>query len=389
MGEYILKYNLVLLIVSNLASQFTPLGVIAPILFYTSLFLGLISNIIFAEYIRNCELRQSTPILFALIAVYTLYHFTLGVQYWNIDSWNYYLARIVTLEIVYFGVVSNYKFYFYDVAYWLSIIITVCVICGTLTDSTAAQGRFYLGFGNPNSTSAISTIGFAGYLFSKDRPKVLNILGMIICLWGVFAGGSRTMTFLCFLAMLFRFKVSFKTIGIIGFALVVVFQIIPYLGFNTIAIDRLIDVFSNGNFVGSRKDVREATMIMIGMRPLEGWGFKSGIQGGAQAISMMGSHNGYLDIIKAMGYPFAIIVFFILARYLFKIRKYFFCNESLILYHCFIVIAVLLGAMYESMLHGVNYLLNTLFYMSFSLLTYRLYFGDSYILQERMDPEAN
>lgn len=375
MREVLLKYDLLILIISNLASQYTPLSGISSFLFYCSLIVGVYLTITNFNIIQNPDYRNSMPLLIAFIIIYTAYNFTIGIQYWTFDSWNYYLARVVTLLIVFYGIVTNYEFYFKKVIFWQSIVIALCIIYGTITDSTAAQGRLYLAFGNPNSTSAISTIGVAGFLFSKDKNKIIWILGFIICMWGVFAGGSRTMTFICLIALLYRFRISFKTIILIAFSAIVVLKILPLLGMNTIAVDRLIDVFENGNFVGSRKEVREATMMMIDQRPIEGWGFKSGIQGDAQKISAMGSHNGYLDIIKAMGYPFAIMIFISIAYCLYKIRYFLLTHNAYINYHIFIIITVLLGSMYESMLHGVNYLLNTLFYTSISLITFTEYFG--------------
>lgn len=366
------KYNLLFLLAANLTSQYKPLVFLSEQLFYISLAIGLLCVFINIPDLLNQKKRNAIPLLFSLITIYSLYHFTIGIQYWNGDSWNYYLARVVTLLITFFGVTSNYKFYFEDLMFWLSIVIAACLVYGTIIDGTAAQGRYYLAFGNPNSTSAISTVGFAGFLYCKNRPKYVWIMGAIICLWGVTAGGSRTMSVLCILAMILRFKFSLKTIVIFFFASIILVRILPLLGLETIAIDRLVDVFENKNFVGSREDVRQATMMMIDMRPIEGWGFKSGIVGEAAEISVMGSHNGYLDIIKAMGYPFAILIFVVIFLNLFRIRKYVFSKDPIILYHCFIIIAVLLGAMYESMLHGVNYILNTLFYTSFSLLTYRM-----------------
>lgn len=372
--HFIGKYTFLMMLAGNLASQFVPLNPLADFLFYGSLILGIIAFAGNIPCIVEPDNIKALNIVVWTIFIYVLYHFTLGLEYWSYESWNYILARIITLIIVYLAVINGFDFYYKQAYFGIGIVIALCVIYGTVFDQTAAGGRLFLGFGNPNSTSAISAIGFACFLFSKDKPLYLIIIGSIICLWGVVAGASRTMFAISIIALLLRFKFSWKSIALVSLAAGIVIFAMPYFGYKSIAIDRLIDVGINQNFVGSRKAVREATIYMINQSPLSGWGFKSGIQGIAASITKMGSHNGYLDIMKSMGYPFAIALFTVYLVNLFKIRKDFLSENPYISLHIFIIVLVILGAFYESMIHGVNYFPNSMFYLSFCLLAYKKYF---------------
>lgn len=371
MKDFLVKFNLIVLICANIASQFRAVSSISKLLFFSSIALGCVSILFCYGEIFSSKLQKTAPLLFSFMGIILLYQLSFGLPTWSVDSWNYVFARCVSIIIVYLAVIHSYNYFAKDFMFYLSIIIAIAIVYGTITDHTMAGSRMYLGFGNPNSTSAIATVGFAGFLYSHKRNKLLVIMGLIISLWGILAGGSRTMTAITIIAVFLKYKVSYKTIILFVVLFFVAASILPYFGFNSIGIDRIINVVESKNFVGSREEVRKATIMMINENPVLGWGFKSGIQGGAVRITNMGSHNGYLDLIKSMGYPFAVLLFILMAKDLVKIRRFFFSKISYVQYHVFVVIAVLLGAMYESMLHGVNYLLNTLFFMSITILTLR------------------
>ena len=372
--KFIARYMLLVLLIANLASQYVLLYPISNFLFYGVLGIGALFSLLNYHTFLSKENLKSTFILWSSIFIYIAYQFTLGINYWNSDSFNYLIAKIVVLLIIFWGVTTNYDFYFKKMIPFLGVIIAFLIVYGFIFHNEVFAGRSTCGFGNPNSTSAISAIGFASFLLLEYKPQWLRIIGTIICLFGVLAGGSRTIITVCIIAVFLKYEFSLRTIILFATIILIAIYLFPYFGFKLNGIDRIIDVISNGNFIGSRGTVRKATFIMINEHPIIGWGFKSGIQGEAAQLTRLGSHNGYLDTIKAMGYPFAILLFSCILIVLYKIRRLLKSKNSFIRYHLFVTISVLLAALYESYIIGVNQIITNLLFVSITVLQYNVYY---------------
>lgn len=115
-------------------------------------------------------------------------------------------------------------------------------------------------------------------------------------------------------------------------------------------------------------------MLMINENPILGWGFKTGIQGSAAKISQMGSHNGYLDIIKAIGYPYAILLLGGVMTIFFRMKEVVKSKCPFVRFHLFVVISILLAALYESYIIGVNQIMTNLLFVSIAVLQYHSYY---------------
>lgn len=371
--EKISKYILLAFLISNLAAQFIPLVFMADTLFYGSLAIGMICLLFSPRSLWGRRRIISSSFLWMCSTIYICYQLTFGLMNMTIESWQYLFAKILVLFLIYLGVQKNYEFYYTTLIPILSIIIAIMIVYGTLFSNLMVNGRFTCGFGNPNSTSAISVIGFGGFLLTKRYFSYIKIIGAMICLYGTMAGGSRTSFVMCIIALLLKYRLSLKTVGLILLTSFFILFVLPYFGFRTNAVDRIIDVIEKGNFVGSRKAVREATMMMIQQQPIIGWGYKSGIQGMAAKISNMGSHNGYLDTIKAIGLFYATLLFGYMAYTLSKIKILFKEMEDDTKFHLFIIISVLLAAMYESYIIGINQIITNMLFLSIGLLEYKIY----------------
>lgn len=372
--KIISQYTLLLLLFSNIASQFIPLNFISNICFYGALILGIIMLFMGNRNLFSSDKIRSSSFLLFCICIYTVYQLTFGFMNMTSESWLYLFAKVFVLFIIYVGIQENFNFYYEKIIPILSFTIAILIIYGSIFSNEIIQGRVTCGFGNPNSTSAISVIGFAGFLLTYKSPKILYIIGLLICFYGILAGGSRTSFMMCVIALLMKYKISYKTILLFISALFFIIWILPHFGLNTIALTRIIDVFEKGNFTGSREAVRKATWMMIQEHPIIGWGYKSGIQGGASHISKMGSHNGYLDTIKAIGFPFAAILLGYMSFILIKLKVLFFNKEQPTKFHIFLILSILPAALYESYIIGVNQIITNLLFMSIAILEYKRYY---------------
>ena len=368
--KFIAQYMLLVLLIANLTSQYVIFNPISNVLFYGVLGIGLVFSLLNCYKFLSKYNLKSTSILWGFILIYVTYQFTLGINYWNSESFNYLFAKVVVLLIIFWGITTNYDFYYRKMIPFLGIIIAILIVYGFTFHNEVFAGRSTCGFGNPNSTSAISSIGFASALLLDYKPRWLRIVSAIICLFGVLAGGSRTIIVVCTIAVFLKYEFSLRSIFLFAAVALIAVYAFPYFGFKLNGIDRIIDVFSNGNFVGSRGTVRKATLMMINEHPIIGWGFKSGIQGEAAQLTKLGSHNGYLDTIKAMGYPFAILLFSYMATILYKIRGLLKSENPQIRYHLFVTVAILLATLYESYIIGVNQIMTNLLFVSITILQY-------------------
>lgn len=372
------KYLLVVLLIANLSSQYVLFTPMSNILFYGSLGVCVLYSIISCHQFLHINNLKATSFLWLFIITLTVYQFTLGIISLTEESIKYLCAKCVVLLIIYWGITTNFRFYYQKIIPIVIYTITLLIIYGYLFHNEIFAGRSTCGFGNPNSTSAISSIGFAGFLLIGYKPRWLTLICAAVCLFGVLAGGSRTVTAVCIIAIFLKYKFSFKTVALFSICLTLSLIIFPYLGFNLNGINRVVNAFTTHDFVGSRGEVREATIKMITERPWSGWGFKSGIQGEAEKITTLGSHNGYLDIIKAMGYPFATIIFVGSGIILWKIKNVLTSKDPFIRFHLFIAGSILLSAFYESYIIGVNQIMTNFLFMSISILQYYSYYKIDY-----------
>lgn len=127
------------------------------------------------------------------------------------------------------------------------------------------------------------------------------------------------------------------------------------------------------DFSSSREGERKATLIMIAESPILGNGFDVEQSEKAKAVSGLGSHNGYLDIMKMIGIPYSIFLFAFMAYYTCSVWRKFHksaCDYDRI--HLFVIISVLIAANFESYLWGINQVVTTLLFTSFAVLQKRM-----------------
>ena len=363
--KFLKKHALLFLLIENLLVQLYP----SQILFYAIIALGLL--FIFDRTFWNKESFSKCAPLYIFSLIYLIFQFTVGISTLSNRTLLYLVAKTSTFAIIIVSVVSNWEYNAKHAPKILTYVIFVVLVYGIASGNgfVFSGDRQQFGFSNPNTTSALATFCLAGIIFfrSKKHEWRYIVMGGVI-LYALLASGGRNALIQFIIILLVWAFNSKKRRGIsIGTALLLGI-IISVFSLNLAGVNRIKNTIK-GEEGNNREDVVLATMVMISEKPVTGWGFFPGIQGKALEISDMGSHNGYLDTILFMGYPFAILWFSVMGITVLGLMKYLKRGDDVIKYHLAIVLSGLFAAFYESLLTGVHEISTNIIFYSLAVLT--------------------
>lgn len=351
--EKIKKYLLFIFLLENIAVQTTLAGAVANPLFY--LFLALGAIFVLQGELWNNESRQTYWPICALAAIYVIYQFSFGSTYITQRSIIYLVAKLTTFAIIITGVKNNYEFYKNRMLNALAIFMCFFIIYGFATGGAVdrGSGRMLVGFTNENTTSSMGALVVGTMLFTVREWNLKNVLIACIGLYALLAGGSRAGVLILGILVFMRYGFSPKMLFAALLLYVVSVYVFPSIGLNTIGVQRMVDTVEGVE--GANRDIeRQACWMMIDEHPISGWGFEAQNQGSAATLSEMGSHNGYLETLKFMGYPMgglwiAIVTYAILHAIIFYRR-----NRIPFDMHIAILVAFYAKAFYEGLYVGVH-----------------------------------
>lgn len=367
------KYLLFVFLLENIMVQTSLMRAFANPLFYAFLALGLIC--VFDSNIWNGSAIKKFGWAYALMGLYVVYEFIIGSDYINQKTLLYLVAKIVTFIIIIIGVYYNEEFYRGKAIKWLVITMSFFLLYGLATgDASQSSGRMLAGYTNENTTGGMGALIVGMVVFSMRDKKwtVIPVLCLFAGMFGVLAGASRAGFLMLGMLVFLRYGFNIKTVGMCVAIVVLGLFVLPAVGVETVGIQRMIDTY-NGIEGTNREVEREAAEWMIAQRPWTGWGYEAVNQGYALILSPMGSHNGYLEVIKQMGYPCAIAYFGIMVfttlTALSKIRKF---HVSIDLYMA-IVLMMLVKANFEGLFVGVHEFETNIFYFALAMVSARAY----------------
>lgn len=351
------------------------LGFMSEYLFYPFLVLGILAFV--NPELWNAKNLSRFNSLYILMAIYIIYEFSIGSKYLDEKTLYYLAAKIATFGIIISGI--NYGEDFYkDKAVIILVSFMAFFLCyGIITGENVViggTGRIRAGYTNENTTGTMGALT-AGMLLFYMRNRKWNsfyAILLIIGCYGIFAGASRAGFLMLFLMVILRFGLNIKTglfillVGAVGVFL------LPSIGLDTVGVQRMVNTY-NGVEGSNRDFERLAAELMIRERPWGGWGFEAENQGIAATITMLGPHNGYLEIAKQMGIPFAILYFLTIAVSL--LRSWLAKNKSHKSMNVYLALALMLlvKANYESLFIGVHEYETNLFFFALAMSSYQTY----------------
>lgn len=372
----ITKYLLFAFLIENLCTQTLLFYRYTIPLFYVFLALGFLS--VFMRKNWTSASRGRFGWMLTLSFIYTFHCFVVGQEFLDRDNVIYLAAKVATFFIIGTSLNRDLKFYEKKGIYLYAIISGLFIVQGLVFPGGDivfdGEERSALGFVNSNALGGIATIVF-GILLSEFRNKKWKKWGLLICciaVFAVFASGSRSSIIVMVLMLISQYKVSFKMVFIIAAIAVVFLVFLPNVGIEVAGINRMQATIS-GELGSNRDSEVEAAKWMIQERPLTGWGLITENQGYAAQITMMSSHNSYLDLAKTMGIPLAIVWFLIvisvLIKYLSSMRRYHLPFDFFCVYAC----CTLFKGCFEALFAGAHEIQTNMFFVSLAVLSMRLY----------------
>ena len=299
--EKLKKYLLYLFLLENVAAQTSLMGGFSGYFFYAFLLLGAIF-MLQGDLWKHKMMSTYWP-LYVMGTIYVLYEFTFGYNTISTQTLVYLVAKLTTFAIIIMSIDNNFEFYERKMLYKLSVFICLFVLYGMATGNMGGGGssRLLVGFGNSNSTSGMGAFVLGTMLFTTKKWNIKSFLITGIGLYAVLAGGSRAGIMIVAILMFIRYGFSVKFVSVIALIVLAAIYILPTIGLETVGVERFLRTVDGTE--GSNRDIeRVACWMMISERPWTGWGFEAQNQGAALMLSELGSHNGYLETLKFMGY---------------------------------------------------------------------------------------
>lgn len=367
------KYWAFAFILCHLAQQHMALNGIGSMGAYILLGLGALLLLVNAGRVLNRKTIESSSFIYSFVLIFILYQFTFGLVEINEKTGVYLLAKVVGCLMIALSVQKAPSFYLQRLMPILAVITSVLVFIGFVYNDVVFEGRHTLGFCNPNGLGAISSLcAGAMILDSSDRSKK-KIALILLCAVATLLSGSRASIGILCLSFIIKYGLNVKFLAALLAAMLAWQIILPMTGIASTGLKRFTESVERMDFSSSREGEREATLIMIRESPILGNGFDVEQNEKAKAVSGLGSHNGYLDIMKMIGIPYSLLLFTLIAYYTYLIWKKFhksaFDHDRI---HLFILLSVLIAANFESYIWGVNQVVTTLLFTSFAVLQKRM-----------------
>ena len=289
---------------------------------------------------------SSSPFIYSFVFIFILYQFTFGIFDLNEKTGIYLIAKVVCCLMIALSVQKDLSFYLQRLMPILAAVTSLLILLGFVHNNVIFD--------------------------SSDRSKK-KIAIILLCVLATFLSGSRASIGILCLTFVIKYGLNVKFLAVL-LAGVLAWQIIlPMAGISSTGLNRFTESVENMDFSSSREGERKATLIMIAESPILGNGFDVEQSEKAKAVSGLGSHNGYLDIMKMIGIPYSIFLFAFMAYYTCSVWRKFHksaCDYDRI--HLFVIISVLIAANFESYLWGINQVVTTLLFTSFAVLQKRM-----------------
>lgn len=372
--EKITKYWAFLYLLGNIFAQYIKLGFLAQPTFYMLIAIGVVLLVMNIRVLSEQSMFRSHLFIYVFSFSLILYQFTLGLPYLNMKSITYLTAKVVCDFMFIISITKNAEFYERKFYLYLPILAVCLIGIGLFIGGVDIHShRQTYGFGNSNAMCSIAALSAGCIFIQNQRLNKWHWIAIAICVYGVLMGGSRTSMVILIFGFIFKYGLRIKTLFIVG-AMFLSVSLMDNMGMKFSGIERLTSTVQSGDYVDDRRSERKATIMMIEKNPIIGNGLYADNTGAAKKVSQLGSHNGYLDLIKFMGVLFGGFSIIILFVHVWRILKEFYSSKNLyIRTHLYIVISVLASAMYEAYIWGVNQMTNSFLFVSLAFLGYLLW----------------
>lgn len=363
--SFITRYWIVLFFFANICAHSALLRFAANPLFFASMGLGvvvIVGNLL--NIVRhNILTKAKFCTLFAVFIL--LYQVFFGFSLIHAKSWTYFFSKITVCLAIAISVWSNYAYYKTIFLKILSITIALLLVYGAIRYPGSAGSRVVFGLGNANTVGCLAAICFGIVLITDLFQKKYRLLLLFVSMGSLLLSGSRCAMGAAVVAFIIKYGFRTKLVLALMMAYLIATIALPMLGVRGVGMERFTRSVAELNISEGRDIERKATILMIEEAPISGHGLYAGQSKAARQISELGSHCGFLDILKMMGIPIGgaliVLMFWQIAGLYFKFRK---SHDSVCQAHLFIVVSVFLSTFFEGFIWGINEPPNTFLFIS-------------------------
>lgn len=365
------KYWPTLFAIANLFAVYRLLEEYSESFFLITLAIGVVLIVSRFYNIFSIKTIAKYKFIYIYIMVLWVYQFAFGFNHIHPKTWTYLFAKTVMLLCVVASIERSFEFQKKRFYLIIHIITCILLLMDFFINPWAFDGRMSFGFSNPNQIGSLCAI-LCSYILQLDKTSIntnKKIILLAITLFGVLMSGSRASLGIVVVAILFKYRLSFKLIFTIVVICLTLFVVLPQYNISFLGIDRLIETVESQNLSQGREMQRKAAWIMIDDSPIEGNGIYCEQSEVANRLSELGAHNTFLDFLKWFGYPLGIILIAsLLLNSFWFVIKYWNSSDCIVRGHLIVVLGVLPLSLYEGLIWGVNEINNTLFFISFAVL---------------------
>lgn len=366
--KFLEKYLLLMLLLANMTSEYKLLIPVSNVLFYSVMALSVplvVSKVIFSE-----KVLKEFPAVFGLMAIYFIAQFAFQTDLLTEENLLYTTSKIAVFGVMALSISTNFEFYYKKSLIVFPYLIFILILVGWFINRQDFSGMVTFGFLNRNVACTVATVAIAGFLFKNDKVSKIDAVCALFLFASILYGGSRNALAMCVLIIMVKFGLSFKIVLAGAFVTLVTLYVMPAIGIEITAFDRLMGTF-DGSVSIDREEERDAAWQMIQARPWTGWGYH---YANLSSIGLsMNAHNGYLSMIENLGWPCGLSVLSIIIIGSLKRLKLYFRNNPTINFHLAIIVSTLFAANQEDYLIGVNQFTTNVFFMSFAVLGAYIY----------------
>lgn len=376
MNKWLLKYGAVIFILNIFLASIEITFELASIMFKIIMVVYSIIIIINLFQLKNVFLHKAFKI-FLFINLINIFYFSLFHSINDINAIQFLLARGVQFTIITTSVYYNFEYYRDNFINHLTLFIISIVFAGFIFNPDVISDRYSGLIWNENTLSVFVIMAFSFILLKDNQKNRLDYIFLAICLLTAIATGSRGVIIGILIAYLIKYRFSNRIFLYSLIAITLYFVLINFNLFTT------ANRFSEQSVINDRVLQYRYAFETFLQKPTFGYGLDKYAYMDMNLVpdhiidsadgSIMAPHNGYIALIVQYGIIFGSFVIYLLFRELIELVSYFKNSIDINRTYLFILIYAILGAVYETLITGINDFHTFLFWFSIAFLSYSKY----------------
>ena len=376
MIKWMLKYGAVIFMLNIFLASIESTFVLSSIIFKVIMVIYSILFLVNIFQLKNVIFHKAFSV-FLFINLINIFYFLLFHSINDFKAIQFLLARIIQFTIISTSIYYNFEYYKQNFLNHLTIFVSILVTFGFLLNPDIISDRYSGLIWNSNTLSVFVIMAFSILLLKEKRKEQIDYLILGVLLLTSLATGSRGVIIGIGLAYLIKYRFSSR----------IFFYLIIGIGLYSILIN--FNLFTSANRFAEQSVFNDRILQYkyayetFLQKPLFGFGLDkysfintdlipeyiySSVDG-----SILASHNGYIALLIQYGIVFGLFIIFLIFQNIFFLWTYFEKSIDINRTYLYIIIFGVLGAIYETLITGINDFHTFLFWFSIAFLSYSKY----------------